>query len=126
MKIIEVIESANTLYPNSYSTAEKIKWCDELGAMLKEEYAKSYSDGKQESYTPISDISADETVIPAPYNLMYIDFILAKCCYYQRDYDAYNQHITAFNSRLDDYARWFIERNMPVRESKNRVNNWWQ
>jgi len=126
MKIIEVIETVDSLYPNSYSSAEKIVWCDELGAMLKEEYAKSYSaDGVQESYVPISDPMSEETVIKAPYDRMYIDFVLAKCCYYQRDYDAYNQHIVSFNSRLEDFAKWFIERNMPIRESDNKVTGWW-
>ena len=125
MKIIEVIENADRLYPNSYTMQEKIKWCDELGAMLKEEYAKSYSQEGQEKYVEISDPTADETVITPPYDAMYIDYILAKCCYYQRDYDSYNRHIISFNSKLEDFARWFIERNMPVRDTKNSINNWW-
>lgn len=125
MKIIEVLERCDELYPNTYTGEEKIKWCDELGAMLKEEYAKSYSGGKQESYVPITDITEDETVVRFPYDLMYIDFLMAKCCYYQRDYEAYNQHITAFNSKLSDFANWFIERNMPIRETENRINGWW-
>jgi hypothetical protein len=127
MKIIEVIEKTDKLYPNSYDISEKIEWCNELGAMLKEEYAKSYLPGTtvQEGYCPIEDSMEEDTVIPAPYDAMYIDFLLAKCCYYQRDYDAYNQHIVSFNSKLEDFAKWYIERNMPVRETKNMINNWW-
>lgn len=127
MKIIEVIEKADTLYPNSYSNAEKIAWLNELGAMLRQEYAKSYLEGSAvlEEYIPITDPTEEETLVSSPYDGMYIDFLLAKFCYYQRDYDAYNQHIISFNSKLEDFARWYIERNMPVRETENRVRNWW-
>ena len=127
MKIIEVMDKTDALYPNSYTNSEKIAWCDELGAMLRQEYAKSYPQGSgvQEEYVPISDPTEDETLVPPPYDVMYIDFLLAKCCYYQRDYDAYNQHIISFNSKLEDFAKWFIERNMPIRESENKINNWW-
>lgn len=126
MKIIEVIEKVDKLYPNSYEIREKIEWCDELGAMLKEEYAKSYrEDNTQEGYEKIKDPLSDKTVINAPYDEMYVDFLLAKCCYYQRDFNAYNQHIVAFNSKLEDYAKWFIQRNMPQRKTKNKLNNWW-
>lgn len=127
MKIIDVIQAADALYPNSYQTGEKIQWCDELGAMLRQEYAKLYEGDPpvQKEYTGIDDPMAEETIPPAPYDRMYLDFILAKICYYQRDYDAYNQHIISFNSKLEDYAKWYIERNMPVRETKNTVKNWW-
>ena len=125
MKIIEVLEKSDALYPNSYKNSEKIAWCDELGAILRQEYARSYSEGKQEEYAGIKDPMEGETLVPAPYDVMYIDFLLAKYCYYQRDYDAYNQHIISFNSKLEDFAKWFIERNMPIRQSENKITNWW-
>lgn len=125
MKIIEVIERADSLYPNSYRTKEKTAWCDELGEMLKREYAKTYHGNVQDDYVKISDPINDETVVPPPYDAMYIDYILAKCCYYQRDYETYNQHIMLFDTRLDDFAKWYIERNMPVRETENKVKGWW-
>lgn len=128
MKIIEVTERVDELYPNSYKMSEKLAWCDELGEMLMSEYKKSYigaDTGKSEKYIPISDPITDETVVKPPYDAMYIDYLIAKCCYYQRDYDAYNQHILLFNNTLSDYAKWYIERNMPERDTKNRVNNWW-
>lgn len=125
MKIIEVIEKADTLYPNNYRAEEKIAWCDELGEMLKKEYAKTYTGNVQDEYVKISDPIEDETVTPSPYDAMYVDYLLAKCCYYQRDYEAYNQHTLLFDARLADFANWYIERNMPVRETDNSVKGWW-
>jgi len=125
MKIIDVIKTADELYPNNYQASEKINWCDELGAMLRQEYAKVYEGNVQKDYVNITDPITEETIAPPPYDRMYIDFVLAKICYYQRDYDAYNQHIISFNSKLEDFARWYIERNMPVRATDNSVRNWW-
>lgn len=125
MKIIEVIEKADKLYPNSYLTEEKIAWCDELGAMLKREYAKTYVGNIQEEYVKISDPETEETVVPSPYDAMYVDYLLAKFCYYQRDYETYNQHTLLFDAKLADFAYWYIGRNMPVRESENKLKGWW-
>lgn len=64
----------------------------------------------------------DKTVCAEPYDSMYIDYILAKINLYQRDTEAYNQHMTAFNSRLNAYKRWLINR-MPARGAV--LENWW-
>lgn len=125
MKITEVLEKVDALYPNSYSAEEKLAWCDELGDMLKKEYARSYVGKNEEEYSKIKNPDIDETVAPSPYDAMYIDFLLAKCCYYQRDYNAYNQHIIAFNSKLSDFAKWYIGHNMPTRETENKIKGWW-
>ena len=46
MKIAEALAEADALYENTFSAKQKIAWCDELGALLKNEYAKTY---KQEA-----------------------------------------------------------------------------
>lgn len=43
MQITDAIKRADDLLPNPYTDAEKYCWCDELGAMLKQEYNKTYS-----------------------------------------------------------------------------------
>ena len=42
MYISEVLERADALYVNQFSDSEIIRWLDELGAMLSEEYIKKY------------------------------------------------------------------------------------
>ena len=64
----------------------------------------------------------DKTVCAEPYDSMYIDYILAKINLYQRDIEAYNRHMTAFNSRLGAYKRWLINR-MPAHGGI--LENWW-
>lgn len=72
--------------------------------------------------TLITRVVTERTVCDPPYDSMYIDYVLAKICYFQRDMSAYNQHMTAFNSRLDAYKRWLMGR-MPSDDCT--FKNWW-
>lgn len=117
MKKVEVLERADALCKNLYSAGEKLSWCAELDENLKADYLRE----EELSGTDLS----EDTAVGAPYDLMYVDFVMAKCCYYQRDYDAYNQHITAFRNKLSDFSNHHIRENLPVRKTKNQVQNWW-
>lgn len=70
----------------------------------------------------IKRVITDKTVCDAPYDGMYVDYILAKIGMYQRDFNSYNQFMTMFNSRLDAYKRW-LTNYMP--QSGGKFKNWW-
>lgn len=70
----------------------------------------------------ITRLVTDKTVCSAPYDSMYIDYILAKINMFQRDMQSYNHHMTAFNSRLSAYKKWIIN-HMPPEDGK--LKNWW-
>lgn len=42
----------------------------------------------------------------APYDYLYVDFLLGKMCYYQSDYDSYNQHMAQYNNKIMLYQKW--------------------
>lgn len=65
----------------------------------------------------------DKTVCDAPYDSMYIDYVNAKICFFQRDYESYNQHMTIFNGRLAAYQAWLKERS-PMGDD-GKMKNWW-
>ena len=71
----------------------------------------------------IERVVTDETVCDTPYDLMYVDYVLAQIFYYQRNYPSYNQHINLFNQRLEAYERWLQKRR--VQDKDNRIYNWW-
>ena len=64
----------------------------------------------------------DSTVCDAPFDSMYIDYLLAKINMYQHDMNSYNQHIGAFNSRLASYKKWIAER---CAKDEGKLINWW-
>lgn len=67
-------------------------------------------------------IVTDETVCGAPYDRMYVDYVNAQICYYQRDFDTYNQHMNLFNQRLAAYQAWLQQRRTQDKDGK--MVNW--
>ena len=70
----------------------------------------------------IKRIITDKTICDAPYDTMYIDYILAKIGMLQHDFEMYNQFMAAFNSRLKAYKKW-ITNQLP--QSGGKLKNWW-
>lgn len=64
----------------------------------------------------------EKTACDAPYDSMYIDYVLAMINRYQRDISAENRHMQAFNTKLYAYKKWLINR-MPQDDGK--FKNWW-
>lgn len=67
-------------------------------------------------------VVTEETVCPPPYDLMYVDYVMAQICFYQRDFATYNRHMTNFNQRLSAFDAWLQKRR--VQEKKNEIINW--
>ena len=65
----------------------------------------------------------EKTLCEAPYDIMYIDYLMGKIALYQRDYHMYNQFMTSFNSRLDAYKRWLINY---IPQDGGKLKNWWK
>ena len=63
----------------------------------------------------------DTTLLPAPYDSAYIDFVNAKVAMYQGDENGYKTFIGQYNRKISDY-RHYLTRNMPRKEAK--VKNW--
>jgi len=71
----------------------------------------------------IKRLITDKPVCSAPFDTMYYDFINAKICFNQRDFDTYNKHMAVFNSRLEDYDKFIIKHSNSLPDT--RVCNWW-
>lgn len=64
----------------------------------------------------------DDTVCEAPFDSMYVDYIIAKIALYQGDISTYNNHMNIFNATLARYKSWLAER-MPKKNYS--FKNWW-
>ncbi len=53
----------------------------------------------------------DSTECGAPFDTMYVDWLLGKFAFYQNDFEAYNQHMALFNSKLDNYEKTYKQTN---------------
>lgn len=83
----------------------------------------AFSDAEiTEGEAVITRVITEKTVCDAPFDNMYVEYLLAKINLYQHDVDTYNQYMTMFNSRLGAYRNWLIKR-MPSDDC--RLKNWW-
>lgn len=71
----------------------------------------------------IERIVTDKTVCEAPWDEMYIDYICAQICFYQRDSAAYQQFITRYNERFEEYRNWV--KAMSAAPDDTVFKNWW-
>lgn len=132
MTIDEIMDRVKRLYPSEYSDDEIRGWCMELSALIAAEnglpeYKKAFSldeNGKPvPSYDTAPDISGDRTLCPAPYDSMYIDYVIAKINLYQHNDAGYSRHISAFNSKYSAYRKWIIGFLPP---DPGQFINWWK
>lgn len=64
-----------------------------------------------------------EVMARAPYDKLYIDYILAQIDYYNKDYEGYNNNSYLFNELLDEYIRKNVQ-NSPGAKHKQIKNLW--
>ena len=69
-------------------------------------------------FANIDRVITDKTVCDIPYDEMYIHWLCAKICYWQKNFAAYNQHMTSFNQLLSDYSHYIIERSPSTDDGK--------
>lgn len=72
----------------------------------------------------IERVITDRTLCPPPYDEMYIDYIAAQICFYQRKNDIYQQHIARYNARMAEY-KLYLKDTEAVNDHTQFVN-WWK
>lgn len=101
-----------------YKAAERYYVCnaDENGIYLD----RSPSFGGDNVKIAICRVITDSTAAPPPYDVMYIEYILAKMAHYQHDYDTYKACRSQFNTWLNDFLKYYKNRNALNRPGRFR------
>ncbi len=75
------------------------------------------------AYMAIRRVIDDETEVDAPYDRMYVEYILAKIALYQHDYETYTAHMIQYNNLFEDYLKDYKTRN-PLNDLARFRNLW--
>lgn len=105
-KVIELIDAKR---PNAYSEEDKILWISEVDGMVRRLVF-------QESEAPAYKYPDDgdkELLVPAPFDGVYAFYVEAMIDYHNREYQNYNNSLTMFNNRFDEYRKAYIRENKP-------------
>lgn len=114
MTIQEAISRIDTIMPNGYSKAEKIRWLSELDGKIIREIINVSEFGKDVMFRPY-DEDTDENkslIVEAPYDEMYIKWLESQIEYANGEYNKYNNSITLFNSTLMTYSNLFNKKHI--------------
>ncbi|MBQ4631572.1 MAG: hypothetical protein IJB70_11380 [Clostridia bacterium] len=149
MTFRNIIDKADSLFPNMFSLEEKMGWLNELSALIYIDYIKNkkvlekkpgeriilppgitkericslFIDGvkKEEpssfdfltasesehviiEYIDVPEALIDENLpVSAPYDNLFLYFLLAKICLHMEDAEGYNNYMSLYNELFNDY-----------------------
>ena len=121
MTINEAIVRIDTLVPNTFKEWEKIFWLSKLDALVKTEVIDRHEGGGDVSFNHYDDSTDVSTVllVPSPFDEMYLFWMEARICYYNKEMQEYNNAITMFNNAYDDYRKHYNRTHKPLREQRS-------
>lgn len=117
MKMGEVYDYVQKVKPNVYDADITYLWLNTVDGIV----AREVMGEDKESY----DISANpediELLVPHPYDDIYALYVSAMVDFHNREYEEYNNTVTLFRERLEQYKAWYIRKN-PCCDYKNFRN----
>ena len=105
MTVNEIIANVDLKEPNSYSSAEKLRWLSSLdGKIFREVISTHEGQAEGAAFTPYSD--GEETLlIPFPYGEgVYTHYLIAMIAAANAETARYNQQIALYNA---EYGQWW-------------------
>lgn len=147
MTIEKAIDAADNLRPNTFTYFQKVEWLSELDNQIYEEIflmakknwtpeiIKEEIDGEviekenPSRLVPVFEFEGYDEWTPEGtillvdplYDNLYIDYLIAKYCYYNREMESYNVATTVFNSQYQQYANWYRQKYEPVKRRVQRI-----
>ena len=122
MKIIDAISKVDDLKPNRYDEEHKVGWLSNLDLRVKNEIIDTHEGASETSFTGYNlDVDKNtKLLVPAPYDEMYIHWLMAQIDLANGEYNKYNAEITMFNTEWEDYAKHYNCTHMPITQGKKR------
>lgn len=115
MTLMEAIHRIDTIKPNSYTQAEKIKWLSALDGIIKTELIDTHEGAENvvfNGYTEETELNTT-LLVPHPYDDIYLFWLESKIDYWNGEMGKYNNSITMYNEAYSNFERYYNRKNMP-------------
>ena len=121
MTLMEALHRIDTIKPNSYNQAEKIKWLATLDGIIKTEIIDTHQGGEGIAYTPYTEDTNLTTtlLVPAPYDEIYLFWLESKIDYWNGEIGKYNNSISMYNEAYATFAKHYNRTNLPKKKKYN-------
>lgn len=116
MTIAEIITQVDSLRRNTYEPKKKIRWLSQLDQRVKSRIIDTHEGGTDVTFTGYNEDTDTEAVllVPAPYDEMYLHYLIAQIEYFDQQEGRYNNANSLFESVWNDYASWYNRTHMPI------------
>ena len=116
MTIAQALSQSSAWKPGPFTGADKTAWLSQLDGQIDAELIRTHEGAPEEEFAPYTaETDADtELIAPAPYDKMYVTFLMAQMDFYAADYDKFNNMQRRFEAEYQEFASWYNRRHMPL------------
>ena len=111
------IEQVDSVKPNAYGEEDKFRWINDLEGMVQRLVWQAGAAAPLQ----YPDDGDTELLIPYPFEDAYILFMEAMIDYHNREWDNYNNSVSMFYTRFDEYKKAYIRENLPKGAGRFKV-----
>lgn len=112
MKLNDAITEATSLRPSEVTRSTMIRWLSALDGQIWQEIISHYKDPEPDTmpeYDPSGTHTNPDTVllVPAPYDLLYIDYLVMRIDLQNADFERYNNYAQRYQEEWQAYVDWY-------------------
>ena len=120
MIVSEALEKVKERKPNAYDDHMLLEWLNEIEARVQHELMDTPPEGIF-SYSIEKDMER-ELLLPKPYDVVYLHYIIAQIEFNQQEYEAYNNTCEMVNSLYSDAQKHYNDKYNSGKQLK--LKNW--
>ncbi len=120
MLVSEAIEKVKERKPNAYEDHTLLDWLNEIEARVQRELLDTAPEGVY-TYSIEEDMER-ELLLPKPYDVLYLHYVIAMIEFNQQEYEAYNNTVELANSMFLEAQKYYNQ--VYGTRKKLKVKNW--
>ena len=117
MTIQKALDMADEMKPNMMSRELKIAFLAEIEQIIHREVIMKHEHTQEQEtlpeYTPDTD-PGTVLVIPAPYDMLYVYWLMSKIDHQNLEMDKFNNDNALFENKYESMCDWYTREHMPL------------
>lgn len=121
MTIQQAMDKADRMKPNMMPTEDKIGFLSEIEGKIHEEIIMTHEHTAEEETRPEYDSETDPTtemLVPAPYDMIYVYWLMAQIDHLNMEMDKYNNDRSLFEDAWGNFADYWNRKKMPIQRNR--------
>lgn len=116
MTIAQAISQSSARKPGPFTDADKTIWLSRLDGQIDAEIIRTHEGAPEKAFTPYTQDTdtGTELIAPAPYDKMYVTYLMAQMDFYAADFDRFNNMQRRFEAEYQEFASWYNRNHMPL------------